>query len=246
MQLPFHLLHALRLCSPSCRSLSPCSPTPHMSHIRLLFSASHRLSSGFLLHTLQSEVSTQTFSPPVQPRCRHHDCAEPVRPNCPMKFRNLHCTKPRCVLHDPLRPLLLSFIHLALSAQLPLLVGLLVVLFTMASWVCAAHCWRAKNSVPLMCSLPVDHFRYCGPCSGFLFLPLWRPLSQGPPTRLSLASHLGLCVCSFHVPHAGIAFDTRIQFLRTLAVSIHRLATPHKHPASSRGGFIHLLLERHS
>ena len=39
--------------------------------------------------------------PPVQPRCRCPDCLEPAPPDCPVDFCNLHCTSPRCLVHDP-------------------------------------------------------------------------------------------------------------------------------------------------
>ena len=38
----------------------------------------------------------------LQPRCRRPDCLEPAPPDCPVRFCNLHCTSPRCVVHDPL------------------------------------------------------------------------------------------------------------------------------------------------
>ena len=40
--------------------------------------------------------------PPVQPRCRRPGCLEPAPPDCPVRFCSLHCTGPRCVVHDPL------------------------------------------------------------------------------------------------------------------------------------------------
>ena len=61
-------------------------------------------------------------------------------------------------------------------------------------------------------------------------LPLWRPLSLGPPDSQSLRWRLisgSLCVCSFYAPHAGIPSDTRIQFWRTLAASVHHVSQLH-------------------
>ena len=52
----------------------------------------------------------------------------------------------------------------------------------------------------------------------------------GTPDSQSLRWRLvsgSLCVCSFDAPHAGIASDTRIQFWRTLAASVHRISQLH-------------------
>ena len=60
----------------------------------------------------------------------------------------------------------------------------------------------------------------------YCILPLWRPLLPGTPDLQSLRWRLvsgSLCVCSF-------ATDTRIQFWRTLAASVHRVS--HLHSAS--------------
>ena len=49
----------------------------------------------------------------------------------------------------------------------------------------------------------------------------------GTPDSQSLRWRLisgSLCVCSFYAPHAGIPSDTRIQFWRTLAASVHRVS----------------------
>ena len=52
----------------------------------------------------------------------------------------------------------------------------------------------------------------------------------GTPDLQSLRWRLvsgSLCVCSFDAPHAGIATDTRIQFWRALAASVHRVSQLH-------------------
>ena len=95
-----------------------------------------------------------------------------------------------------------------------------------------------ETQTPLMSSLPVDQsFRYGGPVgshgreAGFLFHSfivaspiLGTPDSQSLRWRLISGS---LCVCSFYAPHAGIPSDTRIQFWRTLAASVHRVSQLH-------------------
>ena len=90
----------------------------------------------------------------------------------------------------------------------------------------------------LMSSLFVDQpFRYDGPVgshgreAGFLFHSsiVASPI-PGTPDSQSLRWRLisgSLCVCSFYAPHAGIPSDTRIQFWRTLAASVHRVSQLH-------------------
>ena len=60
-------------------------------------------------------------------------------------------------------------------------------------------------------------------------LPLCRLLSRDPRLTVpSLASHLGLSLwLLLYAPHAGIASNTRIQFWRTLAASVHRVSQLH-------------------
>ena len=49
---------------PSCRSLSPCSPTPHVPCVRFFSPPHDNCLGGLLLHPLHlSEVSRQTLSP---------------------------------------------------------------------------------------------------------------------------------------------------------------------------------------
>ena len=95
-----------------------------------------------------------------------------------------------------------------------------------------------ETQSPLMSSLPVDQpFRYVGPVgshgreAGFLFHSsiVASPI-PGTPDSQSLRWRLisgSLCVCSFFAPHAGIPSDTRIQFWRTLAASVHRVSQLH-------------------
>ena len=89
-----------------------------------------------------------------------------------------------------------------------------------------------------MSSLPVDQpFRCDGPEgshgreAGFLLhSTIVASPVPGTPDSQSLRWRLvsgSLCVCSFHAPHAGIASDTRIQFWRTLAASVHRVSQLH-------------------
>ena len=92
-----------------------------------------------------------------------------------------------------------------------------------------------ETQSPLMSSLPIDQpFRYDDPIgshgreAGFLLL-VASPV-PGTPDSQSLRWGLisgSLCVCSFYLPHAGIASDTRIQFWRTLAASVHRVSQLH-------------------
>ena len=89
--------------------------------------------------------------PPVQPHCRCPDYLGPAPPDCPVRFCNLHCTSPRCVVHDPLSlsgngqgrlanerrlgdPPLLSFMHSIWVSSTAVVCGVLMVLSTMASW----------------------------------------------------------------------------------------------------------------
>ena len=90
-----------------------------------------------------------------------------------------------------------------------------------------------ETQSPPMSSLPVDQpFRYGGPIgshgreAGFLFHSsiVATPIPGTLRWRLISGS---LCVCSFYAPHAGIPSDTRIQFWRTLAASVHRVSQLH-------------------
>ena len=95
-----------------------------------------------------------------------------------------------------------------------------------------------ETQSPPMSSLPMDQpFRYDGPIgshgreAGFLFHSsiVATPI-PGTPDSQSLRWRLisgSLCVCSFYAPHAGIPSDTRIQFWRTLAASVHRVSQLH-------------------
>ena len=92
-----------------------------------------------------------------------------------------------------------------------------------------------ETQSPPMSSLPVDQpFRYDGPIgshgreAGFLLHSsiVATPI-PGTPDSQSLRWRLisgSLCVCSFYAPHAGIPSDTRIQFWRALAASVHRVS----------------------
>ena len=98
-------------------------------------------------------------------------------------------------------------------------------------------CVQETQSLP-MSSLPVDQpFRYDGPVgshgreAGFLFHSsiVATPI-PGTPDSQSLRWRFisgSLCVCSFYAPHAGIPSDTRIQFWRTLAASVHCVSQLH-------------------
>ena len=89
----------------------------------------------------------------------------------------------------------------------------------------------------LMSSLPVDQpFRCdglvgsCGREAGFLLHSSIVSPIPGTPDSQSLRWRLisgSLCVCSFYAPHVGNASDTRIQFWRTLAASVHRVSQLH-------------------
>ena len=96
-----------------------------------------------------------------------------------------------------------------------------------------------ETQPPLMRSLPVDQpFRYDGPIGSHgreaEFLMLHTSIVASPvpgtPDSQSLRWRLvsgSLCACSFYAPHVGIASDTRIQFWRTLAASVHRVSKLH-------------------
>ena len=56
---------------------------------------------AFALPTTSRRCHRRTPPSPMQPHCRS-GCVEPAPPGCPVGFCNLHCTSPRCVVHDPL------------------------------------------------------------------------------------------------------------------------------------------------
>ena len=88
------LLHLVLLARPACV----------VHEVALLrFMPTVRWASVHPLH----QLGCQRRSPPhVKPRCRRPDCLELAPPDCSVSFCNLHCTSPRCVVHDPpsLRP----------------------------------------------------------------------------------------------------------------------------------------------
>ena len=82
---------------PSCRSPTPNSPTPHMPCVRVSFSASKQLFSGLHLHPLhKSEVSALPFQ--CSPSADVRDVWNLLHQDCPVRFCNLHCASPRCVM----------------------------------------------------------------------------------------------------------------------------------------------------
>ena len=103
-----------------------------------------------------------------------------------------------------------------------------------------------ETQSPLMGTLPVDQpFRHGGPVgshgrqAGFLLhSSIVASSIPGTPDLQSLRWRLIWgSLCSFYAPHAGVASDTRIQFWRTLAVSVHRVSQLHSGiPLPSRGG----------
>ena len=95
-----------------------------------------------------------------------------------------------------------------------------------------------ETQSPLMSSLPVDQpFRYDCPIGShgreaefLLHSSIVASPIPGTPDSQSLRWRLvsgSLCACSFYAPHVGIASDTRIQFWRTLAASVHRVSQLH-------------------
>ena len=91
-----------------------------------------------------------------------------------------------------------------------------------------------ETQSPLMSSLPMDqpfavsvgsHGREAG--SLFHSSIVASPTPDSQSLRWRLISARSLCVCSFYAPHAGIPSDTRTQFWRTLAASVHRVSQLH-------------------